>query len=411
MRIRRLVSASEFRFKRLRSCSRAAAGNNGIVSEVVNYEQVGLTLKFKPIVFPNQDVQVAMEIESKSVDPGGTDLNPIFSERSIKGTARVQNNKTLLLASVAQNNETNTRAGIPLLGLIPILGRLFTAPSKDNSQVDIVIAITPRVIRAPAILPEDEVERPTGSIAVPTSGSLEAMIIQEERDEYLATVRRLPTDPAVQLPDQAAVPAYVRTDSSAAAVATAPASTQPANVIENGLNLRPIDTSVKTVNFTQTSDTSVQSGNEVKTLAPTTEVKPDETKPLPLTADLVLPASMPTLKAGEKTKIAVMINGSSPFTSAVVGLRFDDKKLAVRSVALGDVFGQALVNNPALPFLNQNGKMYVNLVMPDGGAASTTGILAFVEIEALVDGQTEISFDKDVLNVLTVDRKNFAVKF
>ena len=41
--------------------------NNGFLSNVVNYEQVGLTLKFKPIVFPNQDVQVAMEIESKDV--------------------------------------------------------------------------------------------------------------------------------------------------------------------------------------------------------------------------------------------------------------------------------------------------------------------------------------------------------
>jgi type II secretory pathway component GspD/PulD (secretin) len=53
---------------------------------------------------------------------------------------------------------------LPLLGLIPIIGRLFTAPTKDNRQVDIVIAVTPRVIRAPAILPEDEIERPTGSL-------------------------------------------------------------------------------------------------------------------------------------------------------------------------------------------------------------------------------------------------------
>ena len=154
--------------------------NNSFVGDVINYEQVGLTLKFKPIVFPNQDVQVAMEIESKDVVAGGTADNPVFSERSIKGTARVQNNRTLLLASVAQDVESNGRSGIPILGLIPILGRLFTAPTRDNRQVDIVIAVTPRVIRAPAILPEDEVERPTGSIAVPTSGSLEAMIIQED---------------------------------------------------------------------------------------------------------------------------------------------------------------------------------------------------------------------------------------
>lgn len=76
-------------------------GNGGVVSNVINYEKVGLSLKFKPIVFPNQDVQVAMEIESKDIGAGPDPFTPIFTERTIKGTARVQNNKTLLLASVA----------------------------------------------------------------------------------------------------------------------------------------------------------------------------------------------------------------------------------------------------------------------------------------------------------------------
>ena len=123
-------------------------------------------MKFKPLVFPNQDVQVAMEIESKDVAGGtGAQDQPTFTERTIKGTARVQNNKTLLLASVAQGIETNGRQGLPLLGFFRFVGRLFTAPTKDNTQVDIVIAVTPRVIRAPAILPEDEIERDTGSLA------------------------------------------------------------------------------------------------------------------------------------------------------------------------------------------------------------------------------------------------------
>ena len=184
------------------------------MSDVINYEQVGLTLKFKPIVFPNQDVQVAMEIESKDVS-GASSLTPTFTERTIKGTARIQNNKTLLLASVAQGVQSSGREGIPLLGLIPILGRLFTAPTKDNRQVDIVIAVTPRVIRAPAILPEDEEERSTGSLAVPTSGSLEAMIIQDEMEELLAAARRVPNNPQVQLPDQKPeAPVYVRAEAS-----------------------------------------------------------------------------------------------------------------------------------------------------------------------------------------------------
>lgn len=377
--------------------------NGGVVSDVINYEQVGLTLKFKPIVFPNQDVQVVMEIESKDVS-GASSLTPIFTERTIKGTARVQNNKTLLLASVAQNTESNSRAGLPLLGLIPFIGRLFSAPTRDNSQIDIVIAVTPRVIRAPAILPEDEVERPTGSVATPTSNSLEAMIIQEEREELLAIARRLPTTTQIQLPDQPAdVPAYVRTatPSSSLPVDTQTVAETPKT---EGLNLKPIDSSVKTLDITRTSNTLV----EPKAVLPEATVA--AAQPVIPTAGFLMP-EMPVLKAGEKAKIAILIDGSSAFRSAVLGLRFDDKKLAVKSVAFGDLFGPALANANAAPFLNQNGKMYVSLSVTDGVVMGNAGTLAVVEIEALADGQVELAFEKEVLNVLAADGKNFTVKF
>ena len=397
--------------------------NNNFLGDVFNYEQVGLTLKFKPIVFPNQDVQVAMEIESKDVAGGSTD-QPVFTERTIKGTARVQNNKTLLLASVAQNTESNGRTGLPLLGLIPIIGRLFTAPTKDNRQVDIVIAITPRVIRAPAILPEDEVERDTGSQQTPTSGSLEAMIVEEERDELLAMSRRLPTTATVQLPDQPAdTPTYVRTSSAdpnaqppAKAADNASADTT-AKPLGEALNLRPIDTGVKTLQIAETSDTSKSADPVAEPIkAPETSVKAPEpengAKPPVMipSAELQLPASLPELKAGEKTKIAVMVKSSSLFRSAVLGLRFDDKKLAVRSVSFGDIFGAPTANTAVLPFLNQNGKMFVSLSLAEGTVATQAGVLAIVEVEALADGKVEISLEKDVLNLLAADGKNFAIK-
>ena len=379
-------------------------GSNGVVSNVINYEQVGLTLKFKPIVFPNQDVQVAMEIESKDVATGGTFENPIFTERTIKGTARVQNNKTLLLASVAQDVQGDGRAGLPVLGWLPIIGRLFSTPTKENRQVDIVIAVTPRVIRAPAILPEDEVERPTGSLATPTSGSLEAMIIQEEREELLAAARRLPTTAQVQLPDRPVeTPAYVRSSGTT--------TTEPATSSENGtttsaaapatngvaMNLVPIDSGVKTLQIKPTADTS-STGAAV-------------TAPTSPQVELTFGSQLAEMKAGEKVRIPVMVKSTGAFRSAVLGLRFDDKKLAVRSVIYGDVFGMGVANTAATPFLNQNGKMYVSLALTDKATALTEGVLAFVEVEALVDGRPDITLEKDVLNFLTADGRNFAVKF
>ncbi|MGB7068070.1 MAG: secretin N-terminal domain-containing protein [Pyrinomonadaceae bacterium] len=385
-------------------------GSGGIVSDVINYEQVGLTLKFKPIVFPNQDVQVAMEIESKDVVAGGTDSNPIFSERTIKGTARVHNNKTLLLASVAQDVESRGRQGIPLLGLIPILGRLFTAPTRDNRQVDIVIAITPRVIRAPAILPEDVVERPTGSVTVPTTGSLEAMIIQEEREELLAASRRMPNVAHVQLPDQKVeVPGYVRTSGTVAATSE-PSSNGDVGapilpVQSPAVNLLPIDGSMKTLKINPTALNAATAEGAVEPAA-----VPVENIAIAPVAEIAMGSSLPEMKPGERAKILVSVKSTSAFRSALLGVKFDSKKLAVRSVQLGDVFGAQLVNSQVTPFLNQNGKMYVSLNANDA-LTSPTGVLAYIEVEALEAGKPEMIFDRDVLNLLTPEGKNFSISF
>lgn len=397
----------------------ANTSNNGVVSDVINYEEVGLTLKFKPIVFPNQDVQVAMEILSKEVT-GTSTLTPTFIERNIKGTARVQNNKTLLLASVAQAVENRGRTGLPLLGLIPVLGRLFTAPTRDNRQIDIVIAVTPRVIRAPAILPDDEVERPTGSIATPTSSSLEAMIIQEEREEYLAAARRLTNNSNVQLPDKPIdQPEYVRTGAAPANAEVAQTTeaakpelpTEPTrNPVLEALKLKPIDSSVKALDFGRTSfaaQPDTPATEALATPAPTAEKMAAAETP---SARISFPTEIPQLAAGETARIPVLIEGSVVFRSAVLGIRFDSAKLAVRSVLLGDALGatnETVVN----PFLNQNGKMFVSLKLADGANATASGILVYIEVQALQAGTPEISFEKDVLNILTPEGKNIQVRF
>jgi general secretion pathway protein D len=400
--------------------------SNGVVSNVINYEQVGLTLKFKPIVFPNQDVQVAMEIESKDVVACNSESgNPCFSERTIKGTARVQNNKTLMLASVAQDTQSDSRQGLPLLGLIPILGRLFSVPTKDNRQVDIIIAVTPRVIRAPSILPEDETERPTGSLAQPTNGSLEAMVIQEEIDEQLANARRLGNNTAVQLPDQKVQdqPVYVRTNSTESSSTTQTKPEAPTSNVSSGngetlsANIRPIDsTNIKSVLPTPTSDSSTESILPKPMTLPLQETSLKSEASTAVTADTpkaevrFLP-NLPEMKTGEKMKIAVMVKSATAFRSAVLGIKFDDKKLAVRSVSFGEVFGNDLAGRDQKPYLNQNGKTYVSLSSSKNTAENASGVLAYIEVEALVDGKHEITFDADSINLLTADGKDFTVKF
>src|SRR5215212_5696986 len=188
---------------------------------VINYEPTGLTLKFTPQVFPNLDVQVKMNIESKDV-LGASGLTPTFTERTITGTARVQNNRTMMLASVSTNVETAGRAGLPWLGGLPYIGRLFTSPTRDNRQIDIVISVTPRVLRAPAVTPRDEEMRPSGTLQSPTTGSLAEMIREADREDQIAAARTLPRNVSLQLPD-----APVAKPAATAAQNTTPANLPP----------------------------------------------------------------------------------------------------------------------------------------------------------------------------------------
>jgi general secretion pathway protein D len=396
---------------------------------VVNYEQTGLTLKFTPLVFPNQDVQVKMEIESKDLGAPDAEKRPTFVERSIKGTARIQNNRTLLLASVAQDNQSNARTGLPLVGLIPILGRLFSSPSKTSRQTDIVIAVTPKVLRAPTILPEDEDERQTGSQMVPTNNSLEAMIKEEEREEFLAETRRK-NNIAIQLPDQIieTAPNYVPNNNSGVAVeskviaskksetkiTTTNTGTEQSGdkeVSTPDVTLKLIDSSnLRTLRIAPTSDNSDEKLEVQKTSAQVSNTENQLQADVP-TAEMQIFYDMKPMKTGDKMTVSVIIKSNSSLRSAVLGLNFDPKKVAVRKVVYGDLFGSSLAEKQATPYFNSKGKIYVTLNADKEIVASGSDVLAYLEIESLVDGTPEIKFDTNVNNVLADDGGSFLIKY
>jgi hypothetical protein len=240
------------------------------------------------------------------------------------------------------------------------------------------------------------------------------MIIEEDRQDMLAAARRVPTNVDVQLPDaQAAAPEFVKTDVTASS-ANPPASdsTQQTAVAKPvyaaPADLKPIDNNVKTLQLNQTADT-VKPAEVFETKAAakasaTTDAAASQSMKFGFGSDL------PDMKVGDKVKIPVVIDGTGKFRSAVVGLKFDSAKVAVRGITFGDVFGAAAANTAAIPFLNQDGKMYISLMAKDGTEANPSGTLAFIEIEALAAGRPEIAFDRDVLNAQTVDGKSFLLK-
>ncbi len=396
---------------------------------VINYEPTGLTLKFTPQVFTNLDVQVKMSIESKDV-LGARTLTPTFTERTISGTARVQNNRTMMLASVSQDVETNGRAGLPLIGLIPVLGRLFTSPTRDNRRIDIVIAVTPRVLRAPNVTPRDEEMRPSGTLQSPTTGSLEAMIIESDREDQIAAARRLPRNSVVKLPDVEPAPFSPAKASTEVAQTTATTSPVPRAVKQN-------DTVAAPASGVQAHNVKSQPAEELPAFVPAPKSLVSEkaaselaavnsgaggnrnavltSLPTPIDAGVsakrngarvarlsLTPSEDVALRVGDKRRYAVEINSDVPLSLAVLGLKFNPKVVKVTLISYGTLF--PIGKSPSMTqSISQDGVCLISVSADATTPMKGSGAMVFIQFEAIAPGDAGIVFDKNTMHLVASD--------
>jgi general secretion pathway protein D len=410
---------------------------------VINYEPTGLTLKFTPQVFPNLDVQVKMLIESKDV-LGASTLTPTFTERNITGTARVQNNRTMMLASIASNIQSTGRKGLPLLGLIPVLGRLFTSPTRDDRQIDVVITVTPRVLRAPTVTPRDEEMRPSGTLQSPTTGSLEAMIIESDREDQLAAARKLPRNSVVNLPDVEPAPFAPATGQIAKQQAPAMTTGDTKTVAQNSTTA-PVGAVVTTTQPSPVHVAEVKTPAEdlpafvpapksmvsdrsaeqlalvntgvggAQTASLTSALKPIETstsiaRPGTPSAQLILTGGETPFKLGEKRQMAIEFKSDSPLGLAILMLRFDPKVVKVTAINPGTLLPPG--NTASLTqSLDPKGTYMFSLSTFNGAAALRgTGSLVLIQVEGIAEGDAAFGFDKESLRLITPDARDIAAE-
>jgi general secretion pathway protein D len=404
---------------------------------VINYEPTGLTLKFTPQVFPNLDVQVKMNIESKDVLGAGS-LTPTFTERTITGTARIQNNRTMMLASVSQDVMTNGRQGLPFLGGLPILGRLFTSPTRDNRTIDIVISVTPRVLRAPAVTPRDEEMRPSGTLQSPTTGSLAEMIREADREDHIAAARTLPRNVSLQLPDAALVkqggetaaqnttPANLPPPAgtlafqpvSATPAANAPATTTAANnkpaATEELPSFVPAPKSLisnqAAANVATVNTSGAGNQNAVLTSLPkATETSLVAKSGATRVAQLSLLPAADVLKVGEKRRYAVQLNSDVSLNLALLALRFDPKVVKVTALSAGNILPATGETAPLFtPLIDTNaGTCMISISSLDGKASfKGSGSLLFIDVEAIGEGNASLMFIKETLHLVASDARD-----
>ena len=394
---------------------------------VINYEPTGLTLKFTPQVFPNLDVQVKMNIESKDVLVA-SDLTPTFTERTITGTARVQNNRTMMLASVSQDVQTSGRQGLPVLGGLPFLGRLFTSPTRDNRQIDIVIAVTPRVLRAPAVTPRDEEMRPSGTLQAPTTGSLAELVRDADREDQIAAARSLPTNVNMQLPDapliktgetvaQNTTPANLPPPAGTFAFTPAPAPPKPVAAEKTATTAelesfvpapKSLISDKAAANVATVNPGNAGTQNAMLTTLPKAAETSLSPKPAGPVAQLSLLPAGDVMKVGEKRRYAIQLNSDVELSLALLALRFDPKVVKVHGITAGNLLAGPGGTAPLFtPSIDASGTCLISISSLNGKASfKGSGPLLFIDLEAVGAGNASLIFVKETLHLVATDGRN-----
>ena len=142
------------------NASFAPVFNNAAISQVIgnqsftapfpsfSYEDLGLTVKVKPSVHGTADVSMQLEILFRAL--GGTSLNgvPVISNREYKGGIALKEGEPAVVAGMVTKTEQKSLSGLPGFSKIPGLRTLAAENSKQEEDDELLIVITPHVVRA-----------------------------------------------------------------------------------------------------------------------------------------------------------------------------------------------------------------------------------------------------------------------
>ncbi|HSB67919.1 MAG TPA: tetratricopeptide repeat protein [Candidatus Methylomirabilis sp.] len=136
----------------------------------VEYRDIGLKLTLTPTIHLTGDVTVELSFEISALGapiPGVTGENlPPVNTRNVDTFIKVRNGETRLLGGLFQDQFSVDNSKIPFLSDIPYLGRLFTTPNEDFRRTDVLISLTPRLVKT--------LERPGPDVERFSSGTAES---------------------------------------------------------------------------------------------------------------------------------------------------------------------------------------------------------------------------------------------
>ena len=300
-----------------------------VTTDSIQYLDVGLKLEVEPTVHLDDDVAIKVGLEVSTFTrlpptPNGT--TPIqVSTRNAETMLRLHDGETQVLMGLIRDDDTRTATKVPLLSEIPGIGRLFSSELSDKKKTEVVLLMTPHVVR--------NVRRPDASLGAIWSGTRN-------------TFRLAPPLAAGKVETGGLAKLAAAPVSAQAAAAVASADVERPERVRDARRPAPRRPAVRPVSYAWQGPQQVRVGDEFE---------------VSLEADTAVP-----------------INGSS------LQLRFDPAQLEVLDVVAGELLqsdgGQAVLNHKLSAV---GGRLVVGLLREPAQGVSGSGSLLKLRLKAL----------------------------
>lgn len=327
----------------------------GFVGESVNYVDVGLKLDVEPTIYLDGEVAIKVSLEvSNIISQLQTKAGSIayqIGTRTAQTVLRLKDGENQVLAGLINDEDRRTGNKVPGLGEIPIAGRLFGNQIDDTTKTEIVLSITPRILR--------NVQRP-GATTIEFDSGTEASLGSRAGSTGLGTT---------------ANPAAIGAPPGSPATVTAPPANQPpagaapagagnSNQLGGGLN------SNSNSGTTGASGTSSAATNS-------------STPPVP-TGSAVLGWQGPTqIKVGNAFAVQLMMQADQPVVSIPMAVGFDARSLQVTSITEGDFLKQGGAQTSFTSRVDPSGQILMTGTRAGDSGATTLSAVATVNLRVI----------------------------
>jgi type IV pilus assembly protein PilQ len=124
----------------------ANSSASGTARANVQFKETGIRLTVTPHVTNNRQVLMQLHTERSAIQPlAAADLGFIFQKQKADNQLLVEDGETAVIGGLTVTQVTKSRSGIPLLGSLPIIGKLFSFNSDTENRRDLIILVTPRI--------------------------------------------------------------------------------------------------------------------------------------------------------------------------------------------------------------------------------------------------------------------------